>query len=181
MDDEEQQDVSENPEEGAPELEEESSGGMKKMILILIPIILIGVGAGLYFTGMLDGLLGKKDETQVEGAETAGAEEAAPEPETAYFVELPDIIVNLNSSSQRNFMRLKVKLEVSKEEDIEAVTNVLPRVIDKFQTFLREMRIEDMRGRAGTYRIRQELLYRVNLAVEPVVVKDVLFQDILIQ
>jgi len=58
---------------------------------------------------------------------------------------------------------------------------VAPRVVDQFQTFLREMRIQDLRGSAGIYRLRQELLYRVNLAAQPVKVKDVLFQEILIQ
>jgi flagellar FliL protein len=58
---------------------------------------------------------------------------------------------------------------------------VAPRVIDQFQTYLREMRVEDLRGSAGIYRLRQELLYRVNIAADPVKVKDVLFQEMLIQ
>lgn len=167
------------PDNDLPQREEESGGGMKKMILILIPIILLGIGGGLYFTGMLDGLLGK--EQTEEQAEAPSEAEATKDDGKAVYVELPDIIVNLSSDGRQNFMRLKVQLEVSSEEDAEVVRTVMPRVIDKFQTFLREMRIEDLRGRAGTYRIRQELLYRVNLAVAPVKVKDVLFQDILIQ
>ena len=55
------------------------------------------------------------------------------------------------------------------------------RVIDQFQTYLRELRVRDLRGSAGIYRLQMELLWRVNQAAAPVEVKDVLFQEILIQ
>jgi flagellar FliL protein len=168
--------------------EEEPKGGMKKLILIVVPILLIGVGAGLYFTGALDGLLGKTPTEEVaEGAEGGEAKdgelaEGKTDSSEAIFVPIDDIMVNLSApDGQKNFMRLRVVLEVTSESDADVVRNVMPRVIDQFTTFLREMRLEDLRGRAGTYRVRQELLYRVNLAVKPVVVRDVLFQDMLVQ
>lgn len=172
-------------EEGAEvPLEEEPKGGMKKLLLIVIPILLIGVGAGLYFTGTLDSLLGKEaTEEHAEGGEHGdGHGEEAAAKSAAIFVPIEDIMVNLSAPDGRqNYLRLRVQLEVSSEADAEVVRNVMPRVIDQFTTFLREMRLEDLRGRAGTYRVRQELLYRVNMAVKPVVVKDVLFQDMLVQ
>ena len=56
-----------------------------------------------------------------------------------------------------------------------------PRIIDNFQVYLRELRVEDLRGSAGIYRLREELLARVNNAVHPTKVKDVLFKDMLVQ
>ena len=56
-----------------------------------------------------------------------------------------------------------------------------PRIVDNFQVYLRELRIEDLRGSAGVYRLREELLARVNTAVQPVKVKNVLFNEVLIQ
>ncbi len=168
---------------------EESGGKTKKLLLIIIPILLIGVGAGLYFTGTLDSLLGKdKAEAGAEGGEKAeagahgeGKDGAHGAASTAAFLDIPDIIVNLQSDDQPHFLRLKVKLELKNEKDLAAVETVVPRVIDQFQTFLREMRMQDLRGTAGIYRLRQELLYRVNIASKPVVVQDVLFQEILVQ
>ena len=40
---------------------------------------------------------------------------------------------------------------------------------------------EDLRGSAGMYRLREELLMRVTEAAQPVRVHDVLFQEMLVQ
>ena len=58
---------------------------------------------------------------------------------------------------------------------------VMPRIIDNFQVYLRELRVEDLRGSGGIYRLREELLARVNAASAPVRVKDVLFKEMLVQ
>lgn len=183
----------------------------KKLILILVPLILLlGGGAGLYFTGMLDSLLGKKPpvEAGAEGEKAADGkegekegtkkEEHAAEPEKEgekkegegggeghagpAFLKVPDLIVNLaGDGGQARYLRLSVQLELANEADMKAVEAVLPRVIDQFQTYLRELRIQDLRGSKGMYRLQMELLSRVNAAAAPTEVKDVLFQEILIQ
>jgi flagellar protein FliL len=92
------------------------------------------------------------------------------------------MIVNLsNDDGTPRYLRLTVQLELKSAEDVEAVEAVIPRVIDQFQTYLRELRVRDLRGSAGIYRLQMELLWRVNQAAAPVEVKDVLFQEILIQ
>jgi flagellar FliL protein len=168
----------------------------KKIILFaVIPIFLLGgVGAGLYFTGMLDKFIGKKP--AVEGEAEAGKEgetgahgkkaevklDEHGNPIGAYFLQIPDMLVNLSAESGQNrYLRLSVQLELSSEEDKKAVEAVMPRVVDQFQTYLRELRVKDLRGSAGIYRLQMELLNRVNAAAAPVEVEDVLFQEILIQ
>lgn len=109
------------------------------------------------------------------GAESAGIA-------GAYFLQIPNMLVNLASSDgQPRYLRLSVQLELESEEDLHAVEAVMPRVVDQFQTYLRELRVKDLRGSAGMYRLQMELLARVNAAAYPVEVKDVLFQEILIQ
>ena len=61
------------------------------------------------------------------------------------------------------------------------VQAVIPRVIDNFQTYLRELRVDDLNGSAGLYRLREELLTRVNVAVQPAKVNAILFKEMLIQ
>ena len=57
----------------------------------------------------------------------------------------------------------------------------MPRLLDLFQTYLREMRPEELRGSAGTYRLREELIARANIALQPTRVVDVLFTELLVQ
>ena len=57
----------------------------------------------------------------------------------------------------------------------------MPRVVDNFQVYLRELRLEDLGGSAGLFRLKEELLFRVNRAVDPVQVTDILFREMLVQ
>jgi flagellar FliL protein len=57
----------------------------------------------------------------------------------------------------------------------------MPRVQDVIQTYLREMRPDELRGSAGVYRLREELLVRANAAVAPARISDILFTQMLIQ
>ncbi len=103
-------------------------------------------------------------------------------PEDAIFFDLPDILVNLNTVGTRQvYLKLRVALELHKEADTDALDTALPRVIDKFQVYLREMRVEDLSGSSGLFRLKEELLRRVNAATHPIHVYDVLFKEMLIQ
>ena len=98
------------------------------------------------------------------------------------FLDLPDIVANLNAGPRRTaFIKLKVKLELSRPEDQGVIQAAMPRVLDLFQTYLREMRPEELRGTAGTYRLREELIARTNIAAQPAHVLNVLFTELLVQ
>ena len=91
------------------------------------------------------------------------------------------MVANLNSNPQRpSYVKLTARLEVPKPEDVEGKA-AMPRLQDMFQTYLREMRPQELRGSAGTYRLREELLARANLAAAPAKVSDMLFTQMLIQ
>jgi len=151
--------------------------GRKKLLMIVLPILLVvGGGAGVWFSGLADSLLGKD-----KGAEVAEEHSAEPEHGTIYY-ELPQMLVNLSTSGRRtSFLKIVVSLELTSEEDKATLETALPRIIDNFQVYLRELRVEDLRGSAGLYRLREELLFRVNTAVSPARVTDVLFKEMLVQ
>jgi len=156
-------------------------GGKKKLLLILLPLLLlIGVGAGLWFTGILPKLLGMGPPP--EETTEAAAEPAPPPRSPPAFVDLPEIVANLNVPGRRaSFVRLRAKLEITRAEDTAAVQAAMPRLQDLFQTYLREVRPEELRGSAGTHRLREELIARANLAAAPARVTDVLFVEMLVQ
>jgi flagellar FliL protein len=148
--------------------------GKRIVLFIVLPLLVVlgGGAAGVYYSGILGG--GDK-----------AAEEAAKEAEPAHsavFFDVPDLLVNLNTSGKRtSFLKLKVALELGKAEDQKTLEQVLPRVVDNFQVYLRELRAEDLRGSAGLYRLREDLLSRAQTAAAPAEVKDVLFKEMLIQ
>ena len=146
----------------------------RKLILIAVPVVLLLAGAGLWFTGVLPHALGMdKHEEHAEDS----AKAVPPS-----YVDVPEMVANLNSTSHKpSYVKLVVRIEVPKPEDAEKVKTALPRVQDLIQTYLREMRPEELRGSAGTYRLREELLVRANAAVAPAKVSDILFTQMLIQ
>ena len=97
-------------------------------------------------------------------------------------MDMPEIVANLNAPGRRPvFMRLRAKVEVSRAEDIPVLQAAMPRLLDLFQVYLREMRPEEMRGSIGTQRLREELMLRANLAAPPARITDILFTEILVQ
>ena len=150
--------------------------GKRRMVLLAVPALLLLAGGGAYATGLLPGFgHGGKD------AHSAGhADSNAPGPPV--FFELPDLVANLNVGNRRaTFIKLRSRLELARPEDIALVQAALPRLQDMFQTFLREMRPEELRNSAGTYRLREELIARASLAVPGASVRDVLFTELLVQ
>ena len=64
---------------------------------------------------------------------------------------------------------------------VEQIQPLMPRVMDAFQTYLRELRPTDLDGSAGLYRLKEELTRRVNAAVAPNRITAVLFKEIVVQ
>ncbi len=155
----------------------------KKLILLAIPLLLVAVLAGLWFSGVLPSLLGMDKHAEAEKPAKPGDLPADSQAHVApTFLDLPDLVANLNVGQRRSaFIKLKAKLELAKPEDVAAVTAAMPRLQDMFTTYLREMRPEELRGSAGTYRLREELIARANIAVQPARVVDVLFVEMLVQ
>ena len=168
------EDAAEVPETPAEDPAAAPSGGRKKLLVIAVGAVLLlaGAGGGLYFAGIFDKFLPHKGEL---------VEKASVPPPPAFF-DMQDLLVNLNTVGRKQaFLKLSISLELEKAEDLPRLQAVMPRVIDTFQVYLRELRVEDLRGSAGMYRLREELLTRVNAAAAPVKVTDVLFKEMLVQ
>jgi flagellar protein FliL len=169
------EEAAEVPETPAEEPAPAPSGGRKKLLIIALGAVLLlaGAGGGLYVTGILDKFLPHKEEV---------AEKVSAPPPPPVFFDMQDLLVNLNTVGRKQaFLKLSISLELEKADDLPRLQAVMPRVIDNFQVYLRELRVEDLRGSAGIYRLREELLTRVNAAAQPVKVTDVLFKEMLVQ
>jgi len=173
-----EEELEEEP-EGEDGEEASSSGGKKKLLIIVgaVVLLLIGAAAAVFFSGILDS---EETEESAENEVKEGVE--AEMAKKTYFVDLDEMIVNLNTTERRqSLLKIKVSLEVAEQKDVAMVQELTPRVVDNFQTYLRELRLDDLRGSAGMYRLREELLTRINIAVEPAKVKAVLFKEMIVQ
>ena len=157
--------------EGADGAEVASSkkGKFKLIIAAAGFVAILGAGVGTWFFMMR----GHGEEKHAE----------APPPKPPSFVEVPDMMVNLvGAPGERvQYLRVKVVLEIKEDKQVEAIKPNLPRVIDLFQTYLRELRPSDINGSAGLFRLKEELTKRVNNAVAPQQVSAVLFKEIMVQ
>lgn len=156
-----------------------TGGGRRKLLLLAAPAVLAAVGAGLWFGGVLPPLLHHAKPSAPAHPADQPATPAVAKPPS--FVELPEIVANLNAGRRTSFVKLHARIELARAEDAPAVTAAMPRLLDLFQTYLREMRPEELRGSAGTWRLREELIARANIAAAPARIVDVLFTEMLIQ
>jgi flagellar FliL protein len=152
-----------------PEVQKKRLSGKKLVLFVVLPLLLIaGALTGVFMLGLFDSPDG----------EEAPAHAAVP----GHFIKLEDMLVNLNSKGRKTiFLKIGMILELEDENDAPKVDTVMPRIVDYFQLYLRGLRVEDLQGAEGMYRLREELLARANAATQPVKVRDVLFRELLVQ
>lgn len=132
-------------------------------------VALSAVGAGVYFSGLLE----RSPATQTSDPL------AVQKP--VVFYDLPEMTVNLATEGRAIYLKVRIALEVADRTTIERIEPYLPRILDAFQVYLRELRPADLEGSSGLFRLKEELLRRINTAVYPARVEGVLFKEILVQ
>ena len=151
--------------------------GILKNKLVLSGLVILALAAGGGFGAMNMGLLGGHDsEAEAEEAEAKGAVKRS-----VSFVDLPEMTVNLDAGDRAQYLKVKIALEVSEQKLAQDIQPMMPRVLDTFQTYMRELRPADLEGSAGLFRLKEELTKRVNVAVYPAKVDAVLFKEIVVQ
>lgn len=172
--------------------------GKTLILFIVLPAVLVLGGGGAAAFLLLGGGGGEQHAEANAGhgkekgghGEEEGAGEAVPGPngttimhgDDVVFVTLPEMLVNIQGPEGRPaYLKLKLTLEAPDDETVTALGEHIPRVTDQFNGFLREMRTDDLSGSAGAYRLRLELLRRVNLVIAPMQVNAVLIEEMLVQ
>ena len=124
----------------------------------------------------------KKEKKGEKGKEGEGGAAVVREgPDGVVFYTLPDVVVNMQTNEGRStFLKLKLTLELPDGHVVDELDPNMPRLQDMFQTFLRELRPEDLQGSQGSYQLRMEILRRVNLVIAPSKANAVLIEEMLI-
>ena len=149
---------------------EESSGSVKRRLMMIgaAILVLLGGAAGGYFL-----FFAKKEPAKL-------ADLPPPKP---LFVDVPDLLVNMSTQpgERTQYLKIKIVLEVKDQPLVAQIQPNIPRMVDIFQTYLREVRPADLAGSAGMFRLKEELTRRVNSTIAPHQVSAVLFKEILVQ
>ncbi len=162
----------------------------KMMIIAGVAAVLVlgGGGAGAFFmlkpkpeaaAGKVEKKKEKKGEKKGEGEKPVG--EVREGPDGILFYTMPSVVVNMQTADGRStFLKLKLTLEVPDQATVDQLEPNMPRLQDMFQTFLRELRPEDLQGSQGSYQLRMEIQRRVNMVIAPSKVNAVLIEEMLI-
>ena len=139
-------------------------------------VVVLLAGAGLFF------FMSKGGESAPAHAEAEGEHGAVAEEAESFIFNLPPMVVNLNNEGAgQAVMKLTVALEVADEAMMGKIQPRMAKVVDAFQVYMRELRRSDLEGSAGVYRLKDELLRRVNVAIYPAKIESILFKEILVQ
>jgi flagellar FliL protein len=192
--------VKEAPASEAAAEDGEAAPGKKKPSLKLMLIagaaalVVLGGGGGAAFMFLKpapDAEHGAKDKKPKKGKEEKGHEkgkggegggaQVREGPDGVVFYTMPDVVVNMQTADGRpTFLKLKLTLELPDHDAADTLEPNMPRLQDMFQTFLRELRPEDLSGSQGSYQLRMEILRRVNLVIAPSKANAVLIEEMLI-
>ena len=152
--------------------------GNKKLLMIAgggALVLLLAVGAGLYFFVF-------SGSASSEQSKTASAPALPITPPQVAYYDVPDLIVNIQTADGTPaYLKLSVALELDTADEKAGLQALMPRIVDQFQGYLRELRVDDLKGSAGVVRLKEELLRRINVAAAPYRVRDVLLKEMIVQ
>ena len=147
----------------------------KKLLIIGAAVALLAIVGGLGATGLLPFL--HHAAPAKRKVEVAAAVSHEP-----VFVDLPEMIVNLDAGPRREtFAKVQCRVEAASAADGALVTKAASQVVDMLQTYLRAMRPEELKSGAGLYRLKEAFLARATIVVPSARLNDILFQELIIQ
>ncbi len=196
--------IEEAPEGGeAPPAPKKAKSKLVLIIIIaVLAVVLVGVGGYLAVS-----MLGKKAAKggaehaapaaegehgggEAKGAEHGGGEakgaehgggEAGGEGKMGVFVSLDPFIVNLASEAGKRYLKITMQLELARPDMANEVTNRMPQIKDAVITVLSSKTADDLLTIEGKFRLKEQVLTRINNTLTGGVVKNIFFVEFVIQ
>ncbi|KMW59026.1 flagellar basal body-associated protein FliL [Candidatus Rhodobacter oscarellae] len=154
------------------ELEEEPPKKSKMPMLIGLVMFLLLGGGGFFavYSGMI-----LAPEPTGEHAEQEEEPEALPLPDVA-FVPIEPLVITLGKGSSTRYLKFDAQLEV--EPDAESdVTDLLPRVVDVMNGYLRAVSMTDLEEPTALIKLRAQMLRRIQIVTGEGRVRDLLIME----
>lgn len=156
--------------EETEETQEKKRGlGLKAWLAVAILALVLG-GGGFYatYSGMIADMLAHEEPAHPV------ADAQGPR-----FLELDPMLVSVGGPGSIKQLRFRAFLQIP-HEGADHVSELQPRILDIFTTYLRALGIDTLEDPAALLRIRAQLLRRVQLLAGPDAVSDLLIIDFVI-
>ncbi|WP_299147343.1 flagellar basal body-associated FliL family protein [uncultured Tateyamaria sp.] len=142
----------------------------KKPILIGLVAAIAAGGGSFYAT--FSGLV-LAPESAIAAAASSAEMNALPK---VTYVEMDPLVISLDPTSHSRHLRFRAQLETPYQYADE-VRSALPRVIDILNGYLRALEARDIEDSASLFRIRAQMLRRVQAVTGPGRVNDLLVME----
>jgi flagellar basal body-associated protein FliL len=150
---------------------------LKKIALIVIPILVVVIAGVFFFLNVING----PKKTGPEAIAQTKQKEAVELDQNTYL-DLDTMTIGLTpSGSKRDFLRISITLRLGSEAESNAVLGKMPIIKDTLVTFLKSLRATDFNSSNSTIFLKEEISKRLNKITAPVIIKEVLFQEITVQ
>lgn len=95
------------------------------------------------------------------------------------FYQLPSIMVDVNDDDRTSHVQFDVSLEIPRK-DRRVLIGFQPRIIDSLNVYLSRSNADELKHQDTLARMRREMLRQVNDVGAPVIVSDLIFQEIIV-
>ena len=164
----------------AEEAEQEEGSGGGGIMKIVLPVValLIGVGGGYYIGGSMT----EKSIMEAEQLEPK-AEEVNKDPNAMVgeMFKLDPFVVNLNEPRGNRYLKTTIQLEMDSEALLAELERRNAQLQDVILSLLTSKSSKELQALEGKFRLREELLSRINALLVNGVVTRVYFTEFVIQ
>jgi flagellar protein FliL len=163
--------------EEAAEEEGSGGGGIMKLVLPVVALI-IGVGGG-YFMGSSMTESSINEAAQLEPVEEAVNKD--PNAMVGEMFKLAPFVVNLNEPRGNRYLKTTIQLEMDSEALLAELERRSAQLQDIILSLLTSKSSTELQALEGKFRLREELLSRINALLVNGVVTRVYFTEFVIQ
>jgi flagellar FliL protein len=151
-----------------------------KILIILIGaflLIVVAMGGGFFMMwNKMSSMNAQNSEDVENGTET---EEVVVT--MGPTKKLETFIVNLADKGGTRYLRVSMNLELEKEETVEVVGKILPKIRDAILMILPTKKYEDIGTVEGKSALRNEMLTKINELMKPEKIKNIYFTEFVVQ
>lgn len=151
---------------------EKKSGSRLPLLLGVVGAILLGGGG---FFAVYSGLLGSASDPESD-AHAEAEKVVRAELQEITFVPIEQIIITLPTGAAARNLRFVGQLEVAPGQ-ADAVEQLMPRIVDVLNTYLRAVDVEDVEAPHAATRLRAQMLRRVQVVAGDGLVRDLLITE----